>query len=953
MYFNVYALPVLTSALLGFLLAYFAWGFKMVPGARQFALLSAAAATYSLGYALEISSAEMSIALLWVRYKYLGSAFLPALIILFAASYAGNGFWLNKRITSGFFVIPVITVLMVFTMRWHELFYRNIHMDTSGLFPLLVFSVGPWYNVHLVYSALATLLGIGILFMKWRHSSSLFRKQVVIATGALLVPWGAYVAFRTNAVGWPLDLTTYSFSFSAILFFVGLFRYRMFSLPPLARSVLFEQIPEGVLIVDLSCQVVDANSPAKKLLGIRGEDIGRPIDEVLENWPEVINLCVERQQKKVASFPRTGDGATRWYEAQSIPLKYPQHELVGQMLLVRDITDRKQTEIEMQNAYRYLDTLIEFLPDAIFAVNTRGEVTIWNRAIEEMTGIKKEEILGKGGYAYSVPFYGEPRPMLVDMVLNQALEDQEPFQYFNKEERSLMGEVFCAQMGEAGKYIWGKAAPLYDSQGRLNGAIETIQDISRMKLGEKELIRQKNHWEALFKNAKDAIVLFDREHRVLDINDVFTETFGYTLEEIRGEPLDDVLDRGRAGTADRDWTEEVLTGKRVVFEGTRYDRNGRPMEMLVKGIPIVIDGEFIGGYGIYTDITEAKQNEQRLRFLSMRDQLTGLYNRTFFEEEMRRLQEGRDFPITIISADLDALKIVNDSLGHDCGDTLLKACATVFRRALRGSDIVARVGGDEFAILLSSTTEEAGTLLCRRIYDAVREYNQDADLPLNVSLGIASAESPQTSLWDVMKRADERMYRYKTRNSSKVRERIVAAFLRKLEGMAPESLELFVNLCYSTGRRLNLPARQLANLELLARIHNIGQMSGPEDILEKKGPLTMQEWDVIRHHSEKGQRIALSLAPIAPLADLILKHHERWDGCGYPLGLKGGDTSPECRILAVVDAYCAMTFPRPYREMLLHEEALAELQRCAGTQFDPVVVEAFLEVAGEEVNMRS
>src|SRR5690606_14647788 len=152
------------------------------------------------------------------------------------------------------------------------------------------------------------------------------------------------------------------------------------------------------------------------------------------------------------------------------------------------------------------------------------------------------------------------------------------------------------------------------------------------------------------------------------------------------------------------------------------------------------------------------------------------------------------------------------------------------------------------------------------------------------SLGVASAGTQGESLWDVLKKADERMYRYKIRNSSKARERIVKAFLGRLEKMSPAPLELFVSLCCRTGQILNLPARQLANLELLARLNNIGKMSCLENILEKTGPLTEQEWEVVRHHAEKGQKIALSLAPIAPLADLVLKHHERWDGHGYPLG---------------------------------------------------------------------
>lgn len=474
MYFNVYALPVVISALLGYLLAYFAKNFKLVPGARQFAFLSAAAATYSLGYALEISSTEINIALLWVKLQYLGAAFLPAFIILFTLHYAGKGSWLNRKITTCLFVIPVITVWLVLALERHDLFYRDIVLYRSGLFPFLLFSAGPWYKVHIAYSVAATFLGIAVLFAGWRRSSSLFRRQIIIAVGAFLIPWATYVIFRTNALGRPFNLTAFSFSFSAVLFFISLFRYSMFSLPPLARSVLFEQMPDGVLVVDRFRQVVDLNKPARELLGLAGNVIGRPLDEVLQALPGGTGLCEKQQEKSVTCFRSKQDGTEHWYEVQVIPLKDPQNDLAGHMLIFRDITENKKNEEEIHNAYRNLDAIIEFLPDAIMAVNARGEVTIWNRAIEEMTGVKKEEILGKGGFAHSVPFYGEPRPMLIDMVLDQALEDTVPFQYFDKGDRSLTGEVFCPNIGEAGMYAWGKAAPLYDSQGRLAEAIETI-----------------------------------------------------------------------------------------------------------------------------------------------------------------------------------------------------------------------------------------------------------------------------------------------------------------------------------------------------------------------------------------------------------------------------------------------------------------------------------------------
>ena len=141
-----------------------------------------------------------------------------------------------------------------------------------------------------------------------------------------------------------------------------------------------------------------------------------------------------------------------------------------------------------------------------------------------------------------------------------------------------------------------------------------------------------------------------------------------------------------------------------------------------------------------------------------------------------------------------------------------------------------------------------------------------------------------------------------------------------------------------------MPSRQLNNLDLLAQVHDLGKLGIPDSILFKEVPLTDEEWEIMRTHPEKGYRIAISSFDLLDIADLILKHHERWGGEGYPLGLKGRDIPIECRILSIVDTFDAMTSNRPYRKALSKDTAIAELKRCAGTQFDPNLVKIFLSV---------
>ncbi len=354
------------------------------------------------------------------------------------------------------------------------------------------------------------------------------------------------------------------------------------------------------------------------------------------------------------------------------------------------------------------------------------------------------------------------------------------------------------------------------------------------------------------------------------------------------------------------------------------------------------------------DITERRSHEQELRYLTLHDQLTGLYNRLFITEEIQRLQKGRDYPISILVADLNGLKLFNDSMGHKKGDELLKACAEVLENSLRSSDILARVGGDEFAILLPNTSEQQGEKIKQRILGNVKEYNHNnPKLPLSLAIGLASAESNQESLEKIFDKADGTMYRNKLHKGEGEKAKIFDSLMTALnerdfitEGHAQRLTEL----CRKMGEKTGLSSSQLDDLDLLARAHDLGKVGIPDKILFKKGCLNSEEWELMKQHPEKGYRIALSSPYFSEIADLILKHHERWDGAGYPHGVAGKDIPVECRILSIVDAFDAMTSDRPYRGAMSKEEAIKELKNNSGSQFDPELIDVFISIIEECYN---
>ncbi len=342
------------------------------------------------------------------------------------------------------------------------------------------------------------------------------------------------------------------------------------------------------------------------------------------------------------------------------------------------------------------------------------------------------------------------------------------------------------------------------------------------------------------------------------------------------------------------------------------------------------------------EVATETSSEARPQHLSLRDPLTGLYNRAYFEDELKRLEGGREYPVALISADLDGLKLINDAFGYKAGDKYLLAGAGVLKQSVRGSDILARMGGDEFALILPSTVSMAGEQLLGRIRRQIEDYNRKhSTLPLSMAMGMAFSEGQKKPLEEVCREADRLMYEDKRQRSINARSEIVRAILASFfqRDKTGESYnDQMQQLCIKLGRKAGLKENQLSDLELLARVYDLGKVTISEDILNKQGKLTEAEWETVRQHVEKGYRIASASSDLSAVAELILLHHENYDGSGYPLGLKGDAIPIECRIIAVLDAYMAMLKRRPYGRSLTVKEAIYELDYCSGWQFDPRLI---------------
>ena len=545
-------------------------------------------------------------------------------------------------------------------------------------------------------------------------------------------------------------------------------------------------------------------------------------------------------------------------------------------------------------------------------------------------------------------------PAQVCQRIEQLLELQQVYQIILYHGQEILGNILLCYRREKqpqDKEVLELFISVIGTVLLRKQAEEQLQEKYHQLQAKEEALRvHKQTSESLIQHYPDAIVILDNEQRIVNINEKFTQMFEYELEDCLGLDIDKVVaNRNKSLEAWQDANTiriEVEKNQKIQMETIRVAKSGRIIPVVVRGGPTLVDGKIIGYHGIYTDISERKKAEEKIKYLSYHDKLTGLFNRAYFEEQLRLWDQPVHLPLSIIIGDVNGLKLTNDVFGHLEGDRLLIKIADILQEVCGKNGVAARWGGDEFVVVFPKCTQQQVVSYCEAITQKCEDAKEDP-IKISIALGWATKTTEQDNIYTVIKDAEEKMYRHKLLESKSTRSNIIASLQKSLHERNLETAEhckRLQALALRLGREVELLPYQLDELSLLGILHDIGNIAIDDSILTKSGRLTQEEWEMLKAHPEIGYRIAQTSQELFPIAEYILSHHEHWDGGGYPRGLKGEQIPLLARILAIADAYDAMTSYRTYRQPMTHEEALIEIEKGAGSQFDPQLVNSFIKL---------
>ena len=627
------------------------------------------------------------------------------------------------------------------------------------------------------------------------------------------------------------------------------------------------------------------------------------------------------------------DGSWVWVHDRG---KVTDWDGVGNPLLMSgthtDITGRKRTESLLHESEAKYRSIFAAENDALFLIDQEtGAIMEANDSASSIYGYAQDEFLRMKNTDVSA----EPE-QTQQATLNPRTTI--PIRYHRKKD----GTVFPVEI---------RSSFLNLNHRRV--ILAAIRDISERVQGETLLRSSEEKYRLLTEFASDVIwVLNLSKNRFTYVSPSIINLRGLTAAEAMQESTAEavcpesyqVVQEATARNL-REFTENPGLEKCFISEIKQPCKNGEAIWVEVSSKYRYNALGEIESVGVSRNIEQRKKSEEDILYLSYHDQLTGLYNRRFYETELKRMDTARNLPLSIAMGDVNGLKLINDSFGHAMGDQLLVKVAEVIKKECRADDVIARLSGDEFVIILPQTDAYKTEKIIKRIKAGLLT-EKIANIDVSISFGYETKLRPEEDIHEILKKTEDHMYRHKLTESAAVRNKTIASAMNALFNKSSGEISHAKNVSEISAEiaaKMDFGPDEIKQIRQAGMMHDIGKIGIDDSFINQPQKLNHDDWKEIERHAEIGYRILSSVNEYSEMAVFVLEHHEKWNGKGYPRGLKGEEISLPARIIAVADAFDAMTNSRSYRLTLSEDEAVIELRKCAGTQFDPQVVRIFTE----------
>jgi len=647
----------------------------------------------------------------------------------------------------------------------------------------------------------------------------------------------------------------------------------------------------------------------------------------------VINKITSGYEKPYEAFglKKNGDVYPLRLEARNIPYKGKQVRVVE----FRDITEQKQFEIALLESEDRFKKLYDKAPIGYQSLDVNGCFIEVNETWLDMLGYEQNEVIGKWFGNFLTPAYQE--------IFKKGFERFKQTGEVNREFEIIKknGDIVTVEF----RGLIG-----YNSNHHFEKTFCVLRDVTEIKHIEeeraekqKELVHSRNLMNYIIEHNNGGVAVHDKELNYVYVSKKYLDQYDIHDDIIGKHHYDvfpDLPDKWRV------IHQKTLQG--MVFKNDKdlFVRNdGTLLWTRWECRPWYDANDEIAGIIIYTEvINELVKAEQEKEYLLTHDQLTGLNTRIYFDEQIKQIDKDENLPISLINFDINGLIIINEAFGHEYGDEFIKFIAQTLKDVFNDKSVISRVGGDQFTVLLKNTSNKTAENLAKEV--AARVKNQDIKgTQISIAHGIATKNKDEeiSKLFTI---SENNMYSNKIFESQSYRNNSIKSMIKAYHEKNPREEEHSKRvsiLCEKFAEVLEMNYEDINKLKAISHLHDIGKIAIDEAILNKPGKLNDEEWETIKKHPEIGARIISTSHEYSVIADDILSHHERFDGKGYPRGLSGKDIPIRARMITIIDSYDAMTSDRPYRKAMTKQEAIDEIIRCSGTQFDPDLVEVYVK----------